>query len=100
MNIASKLRSRVQVYMCIICLCMHTLLLHVFRVSERPTSEEKSGVDLLGFLKGYGFIHDKLMEPHINRCNDDPVSILVHVHVHVHCIHVLGLVEKCISKPH
>ena len=56
----------------------------IYRVSERPTSEEKSGVDLLGFLKGYGFIHDKLMEPHINRCNDDPVSILVHVHVYLY----------------
>ena len=59
----------------------------LFRVNERPTSEEKSGVDLLGFLKGYGFIHDKLMEPHINRYSDDPVSTLVYVCT---CIPVLG----------
>ena len=80
----------------------HTCVL-LFRVSERPTSEEKSGVDLLGFLKGYGFIHDKLMEPHINRCNDDPVSILVHVctlyNAMYTCIGVDGEVY-IISKPH
>jgi hypothetical protein len=51
---------------------MHLFLL--CRVSERPTSEEKSGVDLLGYLKGYGFIHEKLMEPHIEQHKDDPVS--------------------------
>ena len=86
---------------------VHHICVSLFRVSERPTSEEKSGVDLLGFLKGYGFIHDKLMEPHINRCNDDLVSIVVHVHAHVctlynamyTCIGVGGEVY-IISKPH
>ena len=72
---------------------LHHTCVSLFRVSERPTSEEKSGVDLLGFLKGYGFIHDKLMEPHINRCNDDPVSILVHVCIY-NGIPVLGWMEK------
>ena len=43
-------------------------------MNERPTTEEKSGVDLLGFLKGYGLIHNKFMEPHIDNNNDDPVS--------------------------
>ena len=44
------------------------------RVDEHPTSEEKSGVDLLGFLKGYGLIHDKVMEQQIDE-HYDPVRI-------------------------
>ena len=59
-------------YLHVHCTCTRVLLC---RVSERPTSEEKSGVDLLGFLKGYGLIYDKVMEPHIDENNDDPVSV-------------------------
>ena len=47
-----------------------------FRVSERPTSEEKSGVDLLSFLNGFSLIHDKVIERHIDESNGDSVSTI------------------------
>ena len=55
-----------------VCVCMF----YFFSVDVRPTSEEKSGVDLLSFLNGYGLIHEKFMEQHIEENYDDPVSTI------------------------
>ena len=71
---------------CILLRCIHVAVLFyrhgsrmivsivLHRLRDRCTNQEKSGVDLLGYLRAYSLIHDKVMEPHIEDTHDDPVS--------------------------